>query len=196
MAQPFLRISSASNSPLAKAITGRGVTTGPIKRALNETLNEIWIQGIKVFVETLARDVAVETGESLGSLVPLAARVDASLAQPSMISSSRKRRQLDGVTGVPIPGTKRSFQSGVSRGENSFSITMSKNNYKFSYLIPVFQFALHDSGRANNQNPRALDATQRAVAAQLEFVNKAYRKRVGKVMQVWLASGIAKTVVT
>lgn len=189
MARPFISLTSTGITPQGRKARLR---SGPVADAVHKTMQGVLLDSAKVFVETLAMDVAVETGESFGSLVPLARFVGASLTLPSIIQ--RKRPQLDAATGLPQAGTRRSFASGVRRGAGSFEFVFTRNRLTFKFIIPIFQFALHDSGRATHPNLRAKGATDRAVAAQTQFIRSRLRSRVGSVINNWIATGTVKVI--
>ena len=190
MAGGFIRFSHLGLSQ--KQLTDR-TDAKKINDAIQKQMESIWVRAGAKFAESLSREVLVETGESFGSLIPLARFTGATINL--RITKQRKRPQLDPTTGTPIPGTRRSVQSGISRGVKAFGFSFQRNKYQFTFSIPVFQFALHDAGAGFNGATIAKDATGRALQAAEKFARKAFQEEVGLLVENWLSTGGVKTLV-
>ena len=191
MAEGFIRLSHLDLSP--KQLKARR-DPKRVTEAIQVTMESIWKESAAVFVSELSKDVLVETGESVGSLIPLARFTQATLTFRSPIKSNVKKPQLNPITGEPVKGTIRSAGSGNAKGEGAFGFEFSKNHYRFTFAIPVFQFFLHDSGLALNSKIGAVNATVRAHAAQRAFVSKEFHRRVGSLVHDWITTGSVRTI--
>lgn len=165
----------------------------PIQKALADVLNQLWIDSAGIFAKELAREVLVQTGESAGSLEPLARFTRVVLRFRSAPDSNIKRPSLD-LRGNPIKGTRRSFQTGVDKGRDAFTVEqISPTRYVFEFRIPVFQFALHDAGRGFFGATSMKGATDRAREKQEAFVRRQFQQRAGDLLAKWLVTGKVET---
>ncbi len=158
---------------------------------IRQLMEIIWKDSARVFVEEFSKDILVETGESVGSLEPLARFVGASLrfrAGPK----DRKRRSLNPRTGVPTSRI-RSFASGVQLGAKAFRFRFEKTKFVFTFSIPVYQLFLQDTGRVRLPDARAEGASVRALQKQREAAQKEFRRRIVPLIGEWLATGRVKT---
>jgi len=166
----------------------------PISKAFQLLLEQIWLDGASVFVKSLAEDMIVETGESAGSLEPLARFTNTILRFRAASNSKVKKPILNTRTGKAIPGTRRSFSTGVTAGESAFNIETAKGKFLFTFKVPVFQFFLHESGRNNGPDTRLKGALDRALQRQKDFVRKEYRTRAQELLATWFVTGKVKRV--
>ena len=110
-----------------------------LDKATQELLEQLWKDSAGIFAKELAKEVLVETGESVGSLEPLARFTNVILKFRSAPKSDVKRPTLNPRTGKPQGGI-RSFASGQAAGATAFSFNFRKNRFSFEFTIPVFQF--------------------------------------------------------
>ena len=163
------------------------------KRAARGILKQIWLDSAGVFAKSLAAEVLVETGESVGSLEPLARFTRVLLTFRSAPKKTKKgepikRPSLNPLTGQPIPGTRRSFRTGFKAGQRAFNFDFSSKKLIFEFSIPIFQFFLHETGRASNADIM-VGAMARAQQAQIAFVRRQFSSQVGRLVAQWLATG-------
>jgi len=190
MAEGFIRFSHLGISP--KGIKDRQ-SSRQINLAIQGTIRQIFLDSAKIFVEELSKDVLVETGESLGSLIPLARFVRASISlRPG--NPRINKPELNQITGKPIKDTRRSGATGSRKGENAFGFGFIGNRFSFTFTIPVYQFFLHDSGLALNHQAGAVNATVRARAAQEVYVRREFHRRVGRLIGEWMTTGAVQTI--
>lgn len=182
---PFVKVSTLD----ATSIFRKPRDAKKIKKAVDELLKQIWIDGGGVFAKSLAAEVLVESGESVGSLEPLARFTRTILRFRSAPKLTRKRPQLQPTSGKPIPGTIRSFATGVQAGQNAFDFNFSSRRVSFEFRIPVFQFALHETGRNFGAKTSMFNAMSRAHIKQREHVTREFRRRMPQLIGQWLATG-------
>jgi len=183
---PFnIKVSSIGAS--RKGIGFGRLRSRKIKDATQKMLEQLWIDGGGVFAKRLAREVLVETGESVGSLEPLARFTNVILTFRATPKTGVKKPELNPRTGAPQGGT-RSFATGVRKGKKAFDFNFAKARFSFEFTIPVFQFFLHETGRV--MRPTSMvGALERARDAQEEFVLKQFRSRANDLFSKWITTG-------
>ena len=157
-----------------------------LDNATQALLEQLWKDGAGVFAKELAREVLVETGESVGSLEPLARFTKVLLTFRSASKSDVKRPTLNPRTGKP-EGGQRSFRTGFDKGLTAFAFRFKKNRFSFEFTIPVFQFFLHEKGVRGSGTMKG--AMERARLKQREFVLREFKRRGQSLWNKWLTTG-------
>ena len=182
----FLRIAHLGTT---KRELGFGrLKSRPITKALENLMQQLWKDGAGIFARELSAQVLVETGESVGSLEPLARYTNTLLqfrSAPKHLKYPKYSLTLKGAKTNQI----RSFASGVEKGRTAFAFEFSKSKFSFIFAIPIFQFFLHDTGRARYPIASAVNASKRALAKQEAFIRREFQRRAGHLFRVWLTTG-------
>lgn len=158
-----------------------------LDKATQEMLEQLWRDGAGIFAKELAKDVLVETGESVGSLEPLARFTNVILNFRSAPKSNIKRPVLNARTGQPQGGI-RGFATGQAAGRTAFVFNFRKNRFSFEFTIPVFQFFLHEKGRSGFTD-RMNGSMSRARLVQREFILREFKRRGQDLFNKWLVTG-------
>jgi hypothetical protein len=150
-------------------------------------MQEVWREGVAVFVKELAKRTPIDSGESIAALIPLGRFVRAAANFSGGKGTTRKG--MDPKTGRTVD-EPRGRSRGKRLGEKVFRIGGSQNILNFTFSIPTYQAFLHYNGFAGSSNNlAAIGAIEEAQKAQLEYVRREMPKAVNDVFRKWILNG-------
>ena len=119
---------------------------------VNRHLQAVWREAMREFVETAARNMAVDTGMSIATFRPLAAEVRMKGLLEAIIRGKGIRRTESSIYSsyqFPGPREPKSASLGERMGRTykyTFRSEGKNPRFEFTFDIPVLQFYLHENG--------------------------------------------------
>lgn len=122
-----------------------------IPEYLHDQLVALWQDAVEEFVLEVQKHIAIDTGMSAASLIPLAENVGLDTLLRASIAAKRKRYIVKGYNppgGFPRPSTNKSMQAGESAGSSAYSLNFGTPlipRVSFTFDIQVWQYYLHEN---------------------------------------------------
>lgn len=115
-------------------------------KGVHQDLTKIWDEAARHFVEEVVNSgVAIDTGMSAGSLVPLATKLRIGGQTRSDIASKRKRSSRKGY--AHSKSGRRSLNAGIKLGGKAFKLSygsVKRTQFLFEFDTVVFQHSFHE----------------------------------------------------
>lgn len=163
---------------------GAARTSGPILQVVHRGLIRLWRESVGEFITATADAMAVDTGMSVASLQPLAAKVRlATVIREIARGKGPKRRSPGDVPQAPFQdnfGPFRSRALGERLGRNAFELEFGTPRtplLKFQFRIVILQHFLNDNGLGNVANPPVWQSLEKGEAAFLDHFNREFAAR-------------------
>ena len=174
-----------------KRARNRSAVVGVVHKALIR----LWRDSVKEFIQATASAMSVDTGMSVASLQPLAAKVGfATLIRESLRGKGPKRGHS--TASGEFSNNNAPFKSralGVRLGQDAFELEFGTPNVpvlKFSFKIVVLQHRLNEAGLGKVPNPPMWRSLEKGTKAFTNFFDTNLSRRLpGRKIAQMLLSG-------
>ena len=126
----------------------------------HDQISRLWRRCARAFFRAASQAVMVDTGMSLGSMLPLAAKVRAAKIVRERLmdfSEHKPKKGFTDIKGKYHPQGIKSIAQGEREGAKARNIleygTSTAPNFKFQFALAVFQYVLHEHGLAGGSGP-------------------------------------------
>lgn len=130
-------------------------------------IRALWNGALRAYIEAATEHARVDTGMSVASWRPLAARVRGSAIVDSAVANANP------------PRNGKSIPKGIAQGKSAYEYEIGSPddiNFYFRFKITVYQYVLHETGTYDTRPPggwRTLNAGRRAMNDYLQAnINK------------------------
>jgi len=152
----------------------KSIDANKVYKAIYRDLKRYWKEACQIFVESVASQIHVDTGMSLGSILPVAEelRMKTRFLQAMRGFGPSK----SGHTKAYGPfadnnGLRKSYASGVKLGRRAYELkygTHGDPGFVFTFLIKVLQYYLHENGLATGGAWNTMIEGEKAMLVFLE----------------------------
>lgn len=166
-----------------------------VQKYVHKILIRLWRDCIKEFILATADNIAVDTGMSKASLIPLAREVQLKTIIADAARGFGPRKGYTDMSGTYHPDQVRSPEHGERLGQSAYTLefgTPTNPELLFNFNIVVFQYFLHES-LENYQNSSNWKSLEKGKKAFLDYWNKNYDKgkyEISKSVTRWLIEGV------
>ena len=173
---------------------------GQVSKYLHDQMVRLWKAGVREFISEAIDRIHVDTGMSMASLSPLAAKVSfKSVLEATLAGKGPKKPRNKGhytIDGNWIPNVPRSKALGESLGQSAYKLSFGtpKNAMlKFDFNIVVFQYELHEMGYQKYGDKTPWDSLNAGKAAMLAFLENHYDEYINskKLLDFMLNGGMS-----
>jgi len=145
-----------------------------VYKAIYRDLKRYWKEACQIFIETIATHIHVDTGMSLGSVLPVAEELRMKTrflqAMRGFGPSKSGHKKAYGPF-ADNNGLRKSYASGVKLGQRAYELkygTHGDPGFVFTFLIKVLQYYLHENGLATGGSWNTMFEGEKAMEAFLE----------------------------
>lgn len=172
---------------------------GTMKKHLHGQLIKLWQACIREFVIETTRHIAIDTGMSAASLVPLAAKVRLASFLRAQIAGGVKRPARRGYTDMNFqysPDALKSRAHGERLGRDAYKISFGTPlapNLSFEFEIVVLQHLLHESvaNYKRSHNWESLEKGKKAFIDSWEILLPDYIS--AEDINRWIVTGVFRS---
>lgn len=135
----------------------RQIQPGPVYKYIHQGVTRLWKDSVKAFINEALNHVHVDTGMSAASFIPLGTKVRMKTILTQSLRGHGPKRGHSKLTGE-FANNNADFKSralGTELGKKAYHLsfgTPSIPKLSFDFKIVVFQYYLHETGKAKGSS--------------------------------------------